>query len=71
VKREAAALGTGVTGSEVVGLIPKEALLLAGAYYAGGASPDEGELIARAIGSLGLSRIEPFDPAKKIIEFMI
>jgi glutamate formiminotransferase/formiminotetrahydrofolate cyclodeaminase len=73
VQREAKILGIEVTGSEVVGLIPKEALLLAGKFYLGGRSEpaDENTLIRQAITSLGLSQIEPFEPQKKIIEYMI
>ncbi|HYQ86826.1 MAG TPA: glutamate formimidoyltransferase [Bacteroidota bacterium] len=70
VKREARSLGIDVTGSEVVGLIPKEALLMAGRYYSGGQEVEK-ELINRAIESLGLSQIERFEPKKKIIEYMI
>jgi len=66
-------LGVRVTGSELVGLIPKEALLMAGRYYLEkqGKSPGvpEGELIRMAVLSLGLNDVAPFDPAKKIIEF--
>ena len=62
-----------VTGSELVGLIPKEALLMAGSYYLEkqGKSPGlpEKELIRLAVRSLGLNDIVPFDPAKKIIEY--
>jgi glutamate formiminotransferase/formiminotetrahydrofolate cyclodeaminase len=71
VQKEARTLGVEVTGSEVVGLIPKEALLLAGSHYAGGLPMDETQLIGRAIERLGLNEIDPFDPQKKIIEFMI
>ena len=71
VKREAGSLGIEVTGSEVVGLIPKEALLMAGRHYSAGGSMSEQELIGLAIGSLGLSQIERFEPEKKIIEYMI
>ena len=70
VKREAKSLGIDVTGSEVVGLIPKEALLMAGRYYSGGQEVEK-ELIDLAIESLGLSQIERFEPEKKIIEYMI
>jgi len=72
VKREAKTLGANVTGSEVVGLIPKEALLMAGRYYspAGSALP-EADLIATAVERLGLSGLDPFEPSKKVIEFMI
>lgn len=66
-------MGVRVTGSELVGLIPKEALLLAGSYYLEkqGKSPGvpEKELIRLAVRSLGLNDIVPFDPAKKIIEY--
>jgi glutamate formiminotransferase/formiminotetrahydrofolate cyclodeaminase len=70
--RLAAKLGLRVTGSELVGLIPKEALLMAGRYYLEkqGKSPGvpEAELIRTAVISLGLNDVAPFDPDKKIIE---
>ena len=73
VKKEAKTLGVEVTGSEVVGLIPKEALLIAGKFYLGERSggADEKTIIQKAITSLGLSQIDPFKPEKKIIEYMI
>jgi glutamate formiminotransferase/formiminotetrahydrofolate cyclodeaminase len=58
-----------VTGSEIVGLTPKEALLIAGRHYAGGAAVDEDGLIALAIQRLGLEQFELFDRKKKIIEY--
>ena len=71
-RRLAGKLGLRVTGSELVGLIPKEALLMAGRYYLEkqGKSPGvpEEELIRTAVRSLGLSDVVPFDPGKKIIE---
>jgi len=71
--KEAEKLGIRVTGSELVGLIPKEALLMAGRYYLEkqGKSPGvpEEELIRIAILSLGLNDVAPFDPQKKIIEY--
>lgn len=70
--REAEKLGLRVTGSELVGLIPKEALLMAGRYYLDrqGKSPGvpERELIRTAVVSLGLNDVSPFDADKKIIE---
>jgi len=70
--KEAEALGLRVTGSELVGLIPKEALLMAGKYYLKkqGNSPGipEEELIKTAAVSLGLNDVSEFDPQKKIIE---
>lgn len=71
--KEAEAIGCRVTGSELVGLIPKDAMLLAGRYYLDkqGKSPGvpEEELINIATLSLGLNDVSPFDPQKKIIEY--
>ncbi len=65
-------IGVRVTGSELVGLIPKEALLQAGRHYLSkqGKSPGvpESELVRTAVLSLGLDDVAPFDPDKKIIE---
>ncbi len=71
--KEAEKLGLRVTGSELVGLIPKEALLMAGRYYLekqrkSPGVPEE-ELIRVAVASLGLNDVAPFDPQKKIIEY--
>lgn len=70
--KEAEKFGLRVTGSELVGLIPREALLMAGRYYLEkqGKSPGvpEEELVRMAILSLGLDDVAPFDPEKKIIE---
>ncbi len=65
--------GMRVTGSEVVGMLPKRCLVDAGRYFlrkqkwSEGASEDE--LIDIAIRSMGLSELKPFDPKEKIIEF--
>jgi glutamate formiminotransferase len=70
VKKEAATLGAKVTGSEIVGLTPKEALLMAGRYYA----PREGgesAVLERAVEALGLSQLESFVIEKKVIEFQL
>ena len=73
VRSQAAGLGLRVTGSELVGLIPKEALLAAGRYYlekqGRSAGVPEEELVRMAALSLGLSDVAPFDPKKKIIEY--
>jgi glutamate formiminotransferase/formiminotetrahydrofolate cyclodeaminase len=66
VKKQAATLGVSVTGSEIVGLTPREALQMAGSFYAP-KGPEE-EQLAAAVAALGLSQLEPFDAAKKIIE---
>ncbi len=65
--------GMRVTGSELVGMIPKRCLLEAGQYYLAlqgivGGHPEE-ELIYIAIKSLGLDELGPFDPQQKIIEY--
>jgi glutamate formiminotransferase/formiminotetrahydrofolate cyclodeaminase len=71
--KEAELIWLSVTVSELVGLIPKEAMLMAGRYYLEkqGSSPGvpEEELIRTAVLSLGLSDVAPFDPQKKIIEY--
>ena len=73
--RLAGKLGLRVTGSELVGLIPKDALLMAGRYYLEkqGKSPGvpEEELIRMAVLSLGLSDVVPFEAEKKIIEYQV
>jgi glutamate formiminotransferase/formiminotetrahydrofolate cyclodeaminase len=70
--QEAEKLGLRVTGSEIVGLVPMEAMVAAGRYYRArqGKSPaaPEGELVEVAIQSLGLEDIGTFDPEQKIIE---
>jgi glutamate formiminotransferase/formiminotetrahydrofolate cyclodeaminase len=65
--------GLRVTGSEVVGMLPKKCLVDAGRYFLRKQSWSEGaseeELIDVAIRSMGLSELKPFDPKEKIIEF--
>ncbi len=67
--------GVRVTGSELVGLIPLQPMLDAGKYFlekqglSSGVS--EEELVNAAVRSLGLSEIAPFDPNKKIIEYLL
>lgn len=72
---EAEKRGLRVTGSELVGLIPLQAMLEAGRYYLlkQGKSPGvpEEELINVAIVSLGLADLTEFDPQKKIIEYQV
>ena len=65
--------GLRVTGSEVVGMLPKKCLVEAGKYFLRKQQWSEGaseeELIDIAIRSMGLSELKPFDPKEKIIEF--
>lgn len=69
VKRLSPGLGE-VIGSEIVGLVPREAILAAGRFY----SPEEQSekaLTDCAINSLGLNSLKEFDVSKKIIEYLI
>jgi glutamate formiminotransferase/formiminotetrahydrofolate cyclodeaminase len=74
-RREAHKLGLRVTGSELVGLIPKEAMLACGRYYLKkqGKCPGvpERELISIAVKSLGMDQLYPFKPEEKIIEYTL
>lgn len=71
VKKEAARLGAEVNGSEIVGLVPLEAILQAGKHYCGEKETDENILVDTAIEKLGLSSLNPFDKNKKIIDYLI
>ena len=72
---EAEKRGLRVTGSELVGLIPLQAMLDAGRYYLSkqdkSAGVPEEELIKAAIVSMGLNDLTEFDPQKKIIEYQV
>ena len=67
--------GIRVTGSEIVGVLPKEALIEAGIHYLEKqgtcAGQSEAELIKIAEQSLGLSDVVKFKPEEKIIEYMV
>jgi glutamate formiminotransferase/formiminotetrahydrofolate cyclodeaminase len=70
----ARALNLGVVGSEIVGLVPKQALLMAAEHYIARENLfviDERQKIRLAIERLGLSSVQPFVPEKRIIEYMI
>ncbi len=70
---EAAKLGLRVTGSELVGLIPRQALLAAGDHYLAKQGKTNGvpekERVHTAVLSLGLSELAAFDPNLKVIEY--
>jgi glutamate formiminotransferase/formiminotetrahydrofolate cyclodeaminase len=71
---EARALGLAVAGSELVGLIPLEAMLMAADHYIGKEGLfllDERQKIRLVVERLGLSSVQPFVPDKRIIEYMI
>lgn len=73
VCKRADARGIRVTGSELVGLIPLEAMLDAGRYFLKKQKRSVGicdrELIKIAVKSLGLDDLYPFSPEEKIIEY--
>jgi len=74
VRREAAALKVGVAGSEIVGLVPREAMLMAADYYIeqeGLFVFEEDRKIRLAVERLGLNSVAPFDPQQKIIEYRV
>ena len=73
--KSAAERGIRVTGSELVGPIPKQALLDAADFYLArqqrSLGISEREKIKIAVKSLGLDDLGPFDPQKKVIEHML
>ncbi len=67
--------GIRVTGSELVGLVPKNAMLEAGKYFLRKQQrslglPEE-EIIRTAIRSMGLNELKPFDPQTRILEYLL
>ncbi len=74
VKEEAAKINVGVAGSELVGLIPLEAMLKAADYYMNKENLfilDEDQKIKLVIDRMGLSSVSQFKPAERIIEYII
>ena len=67
--------GARVTGSELVGVIPLDAMLQAGRYFLKKqgvlTGVSEEEIVRTAIQSMGLDDLRPFEPDKNIIEYMI
>lgn len=75
VCRAAAARGLRVTGTEIVGLVPKRVLTDAGRYYLGRQSRSRGigedEIIKIAVKSMSLDDLAPFDARSKVIEYLM
>lgn len=73
--KSATARGLRVTGSELVGLVPKQVMLDAGKYFLHQQERSTGigedEIIRIAIRTMGLDELSPFDPRKKIIEYQM
>ncbi len=72
---KAAARGLRVTGAELVGVVPLEAMLEAGRYFLRKQQRSTGisdaEILKIAIKSMGLDELYPFEPKKKIIEYYL
>ncbi len=73
--QSAANRGLRVTGSEIVGMVPKKCLVDAGRYFLRKQKWSQGvsdeELIDIAVRSMGLGELKPFDAKEKVIEFKI
>lgn len=75
VCRAANERGVRVTGTEIVGLVPKRTLIDAGKYFLhkqqrSAGIPDE-EIIRIAVKSMGLDELKPFDAKEKVIEYLV
>ena len=75
VCRAAAARGLRVTGTEIVGLVPKRVLLDAGRFYLEkqqrSLGISEEEILKIAVKSMSLDDLRPFEPREKVIEFLM
>ena len=75
VCRAAAERGVRVTGTEIVGLVPKKSLIDAGKYFLEKQCRSTGisdeEILKIAVKSMGLDDLKPFDPKEKVIEYMM
>ncbi len=75
VCKKAEARGVRVTGSELVGLVPKKTLIDAGKYFLTkqnrSLGVSESEIIKIAVKSMGLDELKPFNPREKVIEYML
>ncbi len=75
VCRKADARGVRVTGAEIVGLVPKRALLEAGKYFLKKQCRSTGiaeeEIVRIAVKSMGLDDLKPFRPEEKVIEYLL
>lgn len=73
--KSAQSRGLRVTGSELVGLVPKSVLIDAGKHFLKqqkrSIGVSEKEMIHIAVRTLGLDELSPFDPSKKVIEYLM
>ena len=75
VCEKAHARGIRVTGSEIVGLIPKKVLIDAGKHYLAKQNRScgipEDDIVKIAVKSMGLDDLKPFNPREKVIEYIL
>ncbi len=75
VCRAAEARGVRVTGTEIVGLVPKKALIDAGKHFLRkqhrSVGISESEIIRIAVRSMGLDELKPFKAEEKVVEYMV
>lgn len=75
VCRSAQRHGVSVTGTEIVGLVPKRALTDAGRYFLQkqhlSTDIPEEDIITTAVKTMGLDDLRPFNPREKVIEFLL
>ena len=74
IRELAQELGVDVTGSELIGLVPLDAIVAAGRYYATrdhALIRSEESFVKLAIEHLGLDSLQPFVPAERIIEYQL
>ena len=69
VSAQAAKRGLRVTGTEIIGLVPKRVLLDAGRHFGGRGS--ERELMELAIKKMGLKTIRPYNIEERVIEYLL
>jgi len=74
-EQQARARGMRVTGSELVGLIPRDAILDAGRHYLRRAGRSigvpESDVVHAAVQTLGLNDVSAFDPSQRVIEYIL
>ncbi len=75
VCRAASARGLKVTGTEIVGLVPKKVLIDAGRFYLEkqqrSLGISEQEIVKIAVKSMSLDDLKPFNPKEKVIEYLM
>jgi glutamate formiminotransferase/formiminotetrahydrofolate cyclodeaminase len=74
IAERAKVYGVEATGSELIGLIPLSAIKEAGQYFADKEVKEilsEDELLKFAVKGLGLDALKPFDPKKRILEYLL